>query len=278
MGDMKEYLFSKSPRWRSEHTKRMLWRSAKNLFAALGTSDPTLADLAGRECPVEAARRLALNSKGEYVDSKFEYTRQAARVFGVAFPSRDDARPPPVAGYPVKEELGDLHVITRQELELMWAAADERERMLMLMLLTTGWRASAIAAAKFDKEARTFTSIEKGNKKVSAWTHPLFSESFVPCKDARCVYNCVKRIARKAGIQNHKHIHPHAFRHTFARMSLNNNNDIDTVRGLLGHRNVDITQRYYVRERLKDFQERANLPWTMPRTRAFEFPDFVKFL
>ena len=51
----------------------------------------------------------------------------------------------------------------------------------------------------------------------------------------------VKTIARRAGIG---HVHPHKLRHTLATQAINRGMSIEAIAALLGHRSLDMTQRY----------------------------------
>ena len=58
------------------------------------------------------------------------------------------------------------------------------------------------------------------------------------------VYQILKRIARSTGVNR---FNPHAFRHAFARDLLQNGADLSTVSQLMGHRDVQVTARFYAR-------------------------------
>ncbi len=52
----------------------------------------------------------------------------------------------------------------------------------------------------------------------------------------------LRLFAKKNGIE---HLHPHAFRHTFASLSITNGADVASVSKSLGHSNTDVTLRIY---------------------------------
>ena len=59
----------------------------------------------------------------------------------------------------------------------------------------------------------------------------------------RGLASVIKDAAVKAGIKKEK-IHPHAFRHFFAKMFLSKTNDIITLADLLGHGKIETTRIY----------------------------------
>jgi site-specific recombinase XerD len=58
----------------------------------------------------------------------------------------------------------------------------------------------------------------------------------------RRLRSMVKMIGKRAGIR--KNLHPHALRHTFAVMLKDNGEDLETIRELLGHEDIQTTSIY----------------------------------
>lgn len=74
---------------------------------------------------------------------------------------------------------------------------------------------------------------------------PLSSPLFVNGNGERCSDNLIKqlfkRLKSRSGI---KRIHPHLLRHTFATYYIADGGDLETLRLILGHANIQTTQRY----------------------------------
>ncbi len=78
-------------------------------------------------------------------------------------------------------------------------------------------------------------------RKGSGLNDPLFLDDY----GGRCTDNLVKqvfrRIKEKTGINR---LHPHLLRHTFATYYIADGGDLETLRIILGHANIQTTQRY----------------------------------
>lgn len=74
---------------------------------------------------------------------------------------------------------------------------------------------------------------------------PTTSPLFVGKDNERCSDNLIKqlfkRLKNRSGI---KRIHPHLLRHTFATYYIADGGDLETLRLILGHANIQTTQRY----------------------------------
>lgn len=61
--------------------------------------------------------------------------------------------------------------------------------------------------------------------------------------DRSTVFRVIKKYADLAGLKDA--VHPHTFRHTFAQTLIDNGTDLFNVQYLLGHENINTTQRYH---------------------------------
>ena len=68
---------------------------------------------------------------------------------------------------------------------------------------------------------------------------------FVDCNNCRCTDNLIKQVFKhiktNIGISR---LHPHLLRHTFATNYIADGGDLETLRIILGHANIQTTQRY----------------------------------
>lgn len=143
-----------------------------------------------------------------------------------------------------------------------------RDRAIIMTLLDTGVRVGELTRLKVSdvnlengevyvrpfhvKKTRSRTTfLGKAARKV-VWRYltergslrpddPLFvSASDQPLTRQR-VLNMLSQVGNKVGI---RHVHPHRFRHTFAIQYLRNGGDIFTLQRLLGHRRLDVVNKY----------------------------------
>lgn len=214
MEELRAFIFSSLPSYRSEQSKKLLWFVTRKLFAELGMPLAMPLCLAEKKkVDVDTARKLTSNKKGEVVRSLYVYTACVAKLFDISFPDKKEL--------PKAFEKVDKHLVSKEELEQMWAIATDKEKLLVALLLTTGWRASAVARCELD--GPLLHTIEKGGKEVCSLVHPLVKQLWKgnPFGTSHNVYNAILCLRRRANLG--ENVHPHAFRHSSARMSLNLN-------------------------------------------------------
>lgn len=141
-----------------------------------------------------------------------------------------------------------------------------RNRMIILVLLTTGCRASELCDTKLkdvDLPNRRIKVMGKGSKerflpisddttRKAIWTYlqkradkegddPLVVSSTGLRMTRDGLRQLLGRIGRRAGVDN---VHPHRFRHTFAIEYLRNGGDVFTLQRILGHSDLTMCRRY----------------------------------
>ncbi len=126
----------------------------------------------------------------------------------------------------------------------------------VLHLLVEDWRRSDrglfVRGGKGRKDRVSFigASTTRALKAWLAW-HPLLApEAFLvtdrhgrPLK-YRHLVQILHRLSRKAGLPDHRRLHPHALRHFAATSWLRGGAGLDEVRRLLGHESLNTTLRY----------------------------------
>ena len=178
-----------------------------------------------------------------------------------------------------------IKTFTEEQIKSMLDACDTstmvgfRDYTIILLLLDTGIRVSELCGLTLD---RVYLSVMnqafikvmgKGRKErevgismsvaESLWKyihmhrHPknetdqtLFINLFGVPLTINGIEQLLKEVAKRAGITGVR-VSPHTFRHTFARMYLENGGDVYKLSLLLGHSSVVVTENY-----LKDFESR----------------------
>ncbi len=112
-----------------------------------------------------------------------------------------------------------------------------------------GWSQSDMAREANIKRQVIWNYLNKSIKK--------FDEEKLSAIAKASVRQIFTRIAKNANVPN---VHPHKFRHTFAIAYLRNHGDVFTLKRLLGHATLDMTQRYLdiVKEDIADAHKHAS--------------------
>ena len=163
----------------------------------------------------------------------------------------------------------------------------QRDRLLLRLLYETGMRrseAAGLTIQSIDHSARCIRVIGKRNKErvipiedelLKNINEYLTLREQIDCEDnhllvsdngkavnADKVYTIVKHYM--PALSNADRISPHVFRHTFATHILNQGGNIDAIKELLGHSNLNSTEIYthvtreHLKENYKNAHPRAN--------------------
>ena len=278
--------------------RNMLSFYVKTLLPALGvtvesdlTSNESLVQLITKEGTVQA---ICGNGK-----MQARRWRWACDFFEHIMQTERPELPRQVAGRIQTESYGargeqisyghDHHRIDNQGLEKMDAAfsGDMIDHLIFRILLTTGLRIGAAARIKLtdvvDEDGtakRNGKTIEKGGKTVcfrmrsevrelvTRWVQEgrghAGSEYLFPGRTSGWMApdTLRKRLHARCQAANIEgtEFHPHALRHTFAHLLLESGTDLQDISRLLNHSNVQTTQKFYLRESLDEFLQRANIP------------------
>ncbi len=167
-----------------------------------------------------------------------------------------------------------IQILTEQEINTLVEAINPkcflgaRLYAIVLLLLDTGIRASELCGLTLDNthfdddkilvrgkgEKERMVPFAHGTKQalmryVTAWRpEPLDPEDqhvFLSIDSRPLTYDglssCIKSLGQRAGIPR---LHPHLFRHTFAVHYLMNGGDVMSLKRILGHTTLDVTQTY----------------------------------
>jgi hypothetical protein len=208
------------------------------------------------------------------------------------------------------EDGSDRHRIPKDELEKMYheAKKDVRIELIFMLLLTTGMRASGLTHIKLQHVAsingseiivhKTGRTLEKGNKWFTFVLSPqvqrllyVYISSVRQAGSFEYLFpgnpptqplstSTLRAIIKKLGQSCHltgRHLHPHAFRHTYAHILLETGNPVDIVSKLLGHTSSKTTENFYLKESASEVAARANIPWLNMENQVKDdpVPDFL---
>ena len=159
----------------------------------------------------------------------------------------------------------------------------ERDKLILRMLYETGMRRSELAdldTSNIDFSTKNIKVLGKGNKErlipvendllcniesylaLKNSEYPGNGNLFVSKRGRRINAADIYRIVKKymSVLSNAERVSPHVFRHTFATHLLNEGANIDAIKELLGHANLNATEIYThnTREHLKDAYRHAH--------------------
>ncbi|MCQ2558873.1 MAG: tyrosine-type recombinase/integrase [Oscillospiraceae bacterium] len=168
----------------------------------------------------------------------------------------------------IKHEEKPRRALSQIELERMRAACkNDRERMVLELLYSTGCRASEIVGirvADINRQTNEVLVLGKGKKYRTVYLNAkaqmaisVYLENRKQCSEylicaTRSPYGpvnyssiekIIRKIAKRAGFENGE-VTPHILRHTFATTMLQNGGKVQSVQKALGHSNISTTMIY----------------------------------
>lgn len=136
----------------------------------------------------------------------------------------------------------------------------ERDRLIALVLFSSGVRIGELQQLTVDRlHGNTFTIVGKGNKPrtchlsqeiadrlrayiaVERLDKYIFTGSLGQPMQIPSMAQIIRLASERAGLHG---IHPHSFRHGFATHLIRQGARVEAVRDMLGHENIQTTQRY----------------------------------
>jgi integrase len=159
--------------------------------------------------------------------------------------------------------------ITTEELDLMYSKANDKEKLILYLFMSTGMRCCGMANIhSIDYSTRTFLTIEKYNKEIRyKIASPLIetllksTKYFDRKRNEYSIRKIITDLKIKCGLENNVGIHPHSFRHTFAKMCLYSGMTINNLSKILNHNTTKITETVYLKERPIDVINRIDCPF-----------------
>lgn len=183
----------------------------------------------------------------------------------------------------IQKSLQTENVISENEynklIEYLSNLEDKRYYFYIKILATTGARVSEFLQMKWEDVLDGQVTLKcKGNKyrriffskqvqkevkdylKETGKTGLIATGKYGPIS-SRGISSYMRELSKKVGIPKEK-MHPHGFRHFFAKMYLKKNKDVVQLAEILGHSSIDITRVYLQKtyeEQKRDFNK--NVVW-----------------
>jgi integrase len=162
-------------------------------------------------------------------------------------------------------------VYEQEELDTLFAACDDQERLWFEFFLKTGEREQEVMYTYWSDINLTAATVRVSHKTDRGWTPKAYKEREIPiaptlvkalkawkaksdgkctlvfptsgCKPKLDFLDCLKAVTKRAKL-NPEHFWLHKFRATFATRCLAGGIDLRTVQSYLGHSDIESTSRY----------------------------------
>jgi integrase len=176
-------------------------------------------------------------------------------------------------------------VYEQEELDTLFAACDDEERLWFEFFLMTGMREQEVMHAYWSDINFAASTVRVSHKPDLGWTPKAYKEREVPipqplvasleahkaksnrgcklvfptagCRPKLDFLDCLKAVAERGELEP-ENFWLHKFRSTFATMHLQSGIDLRTVQDWLGHVDLASTMRYLKSARGKGILERVN--------------------
>jgi len=163
--------------------------------------------------------------------------------------------------FKIDEQKADF--MTREEVSMLLNAADKYPEMriaIALQVYTGMSRAEIMSAMTFEDNRIIYKRVKTGTMiivPVAPGLRPYINHlqgirRIIQWKNPRTYSKHFEMIVKEAGLQG---VTPHKLRHTFASMLLHEGVDIQTISELLGHKDSNITAKFYLH--IRDEKKRA---------------------
>jgi len=151
---------------------------------------------------------------------------------------------------PPRAHYRAVPVFTDGEIERLFAAADEWNKAMMVILMNTGLRLSEMLAltwADIDRGEATIRGKGDKDRRVTVPEGLQRVLGDLPRKGALVIpYGAtyVKVRFARLGARTGIHVHPHKFRHTMADRFIGQGGNVEDLACILGHSNINTTMTY----------------------------------
>jgi integrase/recombinase XerD len=176
-------------------------------------------------------------------------------------------------------------VYEQEELDGLFAACNEQERLWFEFFLMTGMREQEVMYTYWSDVSLAHATVRVSHKPDKGWTPKAYKEREIPiptklatrlkawkakadkkcnlvfptagCKPKLDFLDCLKDVAERAKLGK-ENFWLHKFRATFATWALWNGVDLRTVQQWLGHSDMESTMRYLKPSRSQQVREKVN--------------------